>query len=46
MVKNKESLWIDGQSDWVLMPGAMLQVLGSFSSVIVQEWRITLAKII
>lgn len=21
MVKNKESLWIDGQSDWVLMPG-------------------------
>lgn len=40
MVKIKikiKTLWIDGQSGWFLMPGERLQVLGSFSRIIVQE---------
>lgn len=37
--KNKESLWIEWQCGWFLMPGEELYAWCSFSDVIVQEWK-------
>lgn len=37
--KNKESLWIEWQCGWFLMPGKELYVWGSLSNVTVWEWK-------